>query len=104
MPVEFRFVWAVFRDSDIFGLLLGKFIQFYADFLKMKPGNFFIQMFRENMNVYFKIFIPKCDLGKCLVCKAVTHDKTGVPCSVAKVHQDRKSTRLNSSHVAISYA
>src|SRR5690625_7719558 len=87
MPVEFRFVWAVFRDSDIFGLLLGKFIQFYADFLKMKPGNFFIQMFRENMNVYFKIFIPKCDLGKCLVCKVATHDNTVEPGSVAKVLQ-----------------
>src|SRR5690625_307655 len=33
------------------------------------------------------------------------HDKDGIPAKVAHIeYEDRKSTRLNSSHVAISYA
>ncbi len=44
IPVQIGLVWTFFRNTEVFRLCIGKFIQFNANFRKVETGNFFIQV------------------------------------------------------------
>ena len=55
-------VRAVPVDTDIFSLLWCQFGQVRADPLQMQPGDLFIQMFREYIDVVGVFFIVRIQL------------------------------------------
>src|SRR6185437_3282247 len=80
VTVELRLVRAFYRNPDVVRLALGKLCQLYADLFEMEPGNFFVQLLRQRVDVHLVrvLVFPKIELRQRLVREAVRHDEAGV--------------------------
>ena len=66
--------------ADILGLTIVQLGQCSADLVEMQPGNLFVQVTRQNIDLGFilAVVLPKLDLCEYLVGETCAHHKAGV--------------------------
>ena len=63
----------------------------------MQAGHLFVQLFGQDVDLFFQIFCGQLELGQGLVSEAVGHDEAGVPCGAAQVDQTSLGQHQNAA-------
>src|SRR6476660_167261 len=89
IAVMVRLIGTVHRDAEIFYLLIGELRELYADLLQVQSGNFFVQLFRQDIdaNLVTISVPPEIELGQHLVRERVRLHKARVTSRATEIHQ-----------------
>ena len=89
VAVVIRFVGAFNRDAQVFGLAGGQFGQFDTQFFQVQPGDFFVEVFGEDVDADFVFVsvVPEFELAHHLVREAVGHHERRMTGGTAEVDQ-----------------
>ena len=83
-------VWAVNRESQVVGLLVGELGQLDVQSSQVGPGDLLVQLLGEHEDTDLRVLLsvaPQLDLGQHLVGEGAGHDEAGVTHGTAEIDQ-----------------
>ncbi|MNI29612.1 hypothetical protein D3C73_834320 [compost metagenome] len=81
--------WALGRNADIGGLLIGKHRKLHAELVEMQASDLLVEMLRQDVDLVLVLALlgEQLDLGQCLVGERSGHDEGRVTGRVAEVQE-----------------
>src|ERR1700733_3381558 len=89
IPVLVRLVRPAHRNADIARLLVGELRQLHADLVEMEPGDLFVEMLRQRVDLLLVLgrIAPQLDLRQRLVGERRRHDEARMAHGIAEIDQ-----------------